>query len=209
MEIAYTFVYPLGRGTAPLVIALLAGLLFGEALSWSQWTGIVVLSAAILSLAWINTRSREPGSAGIASRSRTALAYALLTGLMIAAYTLVDAWGVRQATQPVGFVLWVLFLGGFGFPFLALRHCLRHNLRPDPAPLARRALLGAVLAVTSFGSVILATRLASIGQVAALRETSILFAMAYGVLFLGERLRPAGVVAIILVAASAVLVQWK
>jgi len=206
---AFTLVYPIARGTGPLITAFLALLVFGERLEITQWMGLLLLSGAILSLAWANLRAMDttPASGGAFV---PAIAAALLTGVMIAVYTIVDAYGIRLASDPFAFLAWFFFIGGFGSPVYAYWRWLHlaPGRRPPIGDLAARGLFGALLAYVSFGAIMLATRLGNVGEAAAIREVSIIFATGIGVLIFREKIDLTRIVIIGLIVAGAVLVEF-
>jgi drug/metabolite transporter (DMT)-like permease len=126
---------------------------------------------------------------------------------MLAAYTAIDAYGIRQAENPFTFLAWFFALGMVGFPFIALARWRRMAVKPPLRPLVLRGFIGAVVALMSFSSVMVATRIDSVGQTAALRETSIVFATAIGVLVFRERIDMTRLALIACIAAGAVLVE--
>ncbi|MCI4660443.1 MAG: DMT family transporter [Neomegalonema sp.] len=205
---AFTLVYPIARGTGPLAAAFLAGLVFNESLNGNQWLGVLLLSCAIFGLAAVNLR-------GAARQGLTASAMipgivsALGAGVMIAVYTTVDAYGVRLASDPFIFLAWFFFTGAFGFPIIAARRwfALAPSTRPEIGGLFVRGIFGALIAFLSFGAIMLATRLGKVAEVAALRETSIIFATAIGVLFFKERVGASRLLLILAIATAAVLVE--
>lgn len=202
----FTVVYPIARGTGPLVAMLLAIVVFHERFSVMQWIGGFGLSTAIIGLALINIRRAR--QAGLEIRNlRGAILTALATGVGVAAYTMVDAYGIRLAEDPFTFLSWVFFTGGFGFPLVAAARWRRLTVKPPLSDLAMRGMFGAIIALMSFGSIMLATRLDSVGEAAALRETSIIFATAIGVLVFHERIDAARLALIACIAAGAVLVE--
>ncbi len=205
----FTVVYPIARGTGPLLTAVFASLLFGEALEAGQWAGMALLTGAIYALAWANLRALGATDLAASRTLRAAILTALVTGAMISVYTLYDAWGIRLAANPFTFLAWFFVLGGCGFPLIALARWrrLRPEQRPEPRELAVRGVFGALIAFMSFGGVMLAMRLGAVGEAAAIRETSIVFATAIGVLIFRERIDALRLCLIGLVAAGAVLVK--
>lgn len=199
----FTVVYPVVRGTGPVATVLLAGLAFGERLLPLQWLGLLLLSGAILGLAAVSLSGVRVGRAALGS----ALGLAVLTGVIVALYTVWDAWGIRLAANPFSFLAWWFVFEGLVFPLLALRRWRRMAAPPAPGPLLLRGLAGAGLAVLSFGGVMLAARIGSVGEAAVLRETSTVFAALIGRFLLGERILPAAWALILLVAAGAVVVK--
>ena len=201
---AYTVVYPVMRGTGPLFAIIGAYLLFGETFAPMQWMGVGVLLAGLYGLAAYNlvhvTVDRD--------RLVPALAFAVLTGLFVALYTTYDAYGIRATADPFTFLAWFFFIDGLLLPFIALRFYRRLADPPPLGSLMARGLFGAFVAFASFGSIMLATRLDSVGEAAVLRETSTVFAALIGWLFLGERVGPRRLALMGLIAAGAVIVEF-
>ena len=115
---AFTLVYPIARGTGPLVTALFAVTLFAETLEPSQWGGLLLLSGAIISLAGINLREKRI-STSVRAALMPSIMLAVGAGIAVALYTTVDAYGIRATANPFTFLAWFFFLGGFGFPVVA------------------------------------------------------------------------------------------
>ncbi len=203
---AFTVVYPISRGTGPLVTALFAMGVFAEHLAPLQWAGLLMLSGGIIALAAANIASQRKGGVG-SSRLTLAILVAVATGLMIAVYTTLDAYGIRLAENPFTFLAWFFFIGGFGFPVLAWFRWKQLTIRPNMGPLFLRGLIGAVVAFISFGAVMLATRLGKVSEAAALRETSIIFATLIGVFIFREKIDARRATIIGVIAAGAVLVE--
>jgi drug/metabolite transporter (DMT)-like permease len=201
----FTVVYPIARGTGPLATVLAAGAVFGEHFTAGQWAGLLLLTGGIYGLALANVAALGHGDPAAARRLRGAILTALLTGVMIAVYTTWDAWGIRLAADPFSFLAWFFVLGGFGFPLVAAARwrSLSPAERPPLGELAVRGVFGALIAFLSFGAVMLATRVGHVGEAAALRETSIIFATAIGVLIFRESidLRRLGLIALITAGA--------
>lgn len=205
----FTVVYPISRGTVPLLIAILSGWLFGEGLSLLQWLGLLVLSGAICGLAVANMRALGLADLAAAAQLRRAIAMALVTGALVTAYTLYDAWGIRMADDPFTVIAWFFVSGLFGVPAIAALRWRRMPpaARPPVAALARRGVLGACIAFVSFGGIMLGTRIGNIAEVAAVRETSIIFATLIGVTVFRERVDARRLGLIGLIAAGAVLIK--
>jgi drug/metabolite transporter (DMT)-like permease len=197
---AYTVVYPVVRGSGPLFTVMGAGLVFGERYAPLQWLGVGMLVAGILGLAVHNLRHLTVGR----DRLVPALAFALATGLMVAAYTTYDAWGIRATADPFTFLAWFFMIDGIFIPLVTWQRWSSLP-RDEVLPLLKRGVLGAFVAYGSFGAVMLATRLDRVGEAAVLRETSTVFAALIGWLVLGERVGRARALMMGLIAAGAVV----
>lgn len=201
---AYTVVYPVVRGLAPLITVVFAGIVFGEQFELLQWLGVAVLSGAIFALAGVNLRSASVGRAAL----QAGLIFAALTGVMTAIYTTYDAYGIRATPDPFQFLVWFFVVDGLLlFPWIALRRWRRMSPRPDPRMLLFRGWIGGCLGFVSFGAAMLATRLGAVGEAAVLRETSTVFAALIGWAILKEPVGPLRAGLMALIAAGAVLVQ--
>jgi drug/metabolite transporter (DMT)-like permease len=201
---AYTVVYPVIRGTGPMVTMAVAATVFAEVYSPLQWAGVALLSGAILSLSVLNLRTSH-----VLDRQGLArgLAWAVGAGVLVAAYTAWDAAGIRATPDPFTFLAWFFLLGALDFPLIAAVR-LRHTGLPDGwRLLALKGAAGALVAFVSFGGVMLATRLDKVGQAAVLRETSTVFAALLGWALLGEQVGRARASLMALIAAGAVIVQ--
>jgi drug/metabolite transporter (DMT)-like permease len=201
---AFTVVYPVVRGTGPLVTVMAAGVVFGEHYSAVQWGGVLMLSGGILALSGVNVAAGALGRARLVQ----AVAWALVTGVFVATYTTFDAYGIRATPDPFTFLAWFFLLDGLVFPWIALARYRQMPDPPDLGPLMRRGLVGGLVAYLSFGSVMLATRIDKVGQAAVLRETSVVFAALIGWAFLGERVGWLRAGLVILIALGAVVVEF-
>jgi len=173
--------YPIMRGVAPLLVALASGFWFGEHLSAGTWTGVLLICGGVLSLAFV---AGSKASAAGKSAAATTL-WALASAAIIAVYTLIDAAGVRASGGAERYVVWLfVFLGlPFGLTVLAmkrgafLRHARQHWWR---------GVAGSVLSGLSYGIALWAMTRAPVAVVAALRETSVIFAALIGAWLLNE-----------------------
>lgn len=202
----YTVVYPVVRGSGPLVTLAFAAVFLAEHYGPLQWLGVGLLSGAILLLSRVNLR----GATTSPQAMRAGLVWALAGGAMVAVYTTFDAWGIRQTADPFTFLAWFFLLTAFDFPLLVLwRHArgIGAPIPADPRGLLIRGLIGGLVAFVSFGGVMLATRLGKVGEAAALRETSTLFAALIGWAFLGEKVGPVRAILMGAIALGAILVQ--
>ncbi len=200
----FTAVYPVVRGTGPLVTVIFAMLIFGEHYGFWQWAGVVLLSGGILGLAAWNLSQTTLERARLAQ----ALGIAFLGGFVVAIYTIYDAYGIRQTPNPFTFLAWFFFLTAFDFPVIGYLRWRRLEERPAPKPLLWRGFWGALIAFISFGGVMLATRLDKVGEAATLRETSVLFAALIGWFFLHETVGPRRLILMATIALGAIMVEF-
>ena len=197
----YTVVYPVVRGTGPLLTVIAAGLVFGEHFAPLQWVGLLMLVGGILGLAAWNLAHVPAGQT-----LWPALGLAAITGAFVAAYTTYDAWGIRATADPFTFLAWFFMVDGVFIPALTFRRW-RGLALAEMAPLLQRGVFGAFIAYFSFGGIMLATRIDRVGEVAALRETSVVFAALIGWWVLGEKTGPVQVGLMGLIATGAVVME--
>ncbi|WP_395105797.1 EamA family transporter [Actinomadura sp. SCN-SB] len=191
-------VYPLARGTSPLVVTLLAMVFVGEYPSLPQLVGVLSVTAGMGSLILVGGR---PGKA-----DRTAIAAALGTGLIIAAYTAVDGVGVRHSGSPAGYTGWLLLLQSPAVPIAAF--ALRgRELFAQARPVLAAGMTGGALMVVAYGLVLWAQTRGALAPIAASRETSIIFGAIIGAVVFHEGFGRARVVATVFVAAGIVLLN--
>ena len=200
---AYTVVYPVVRGTGPLVTVVAATVIFQEHFNGVQWLGVACLSGGILLLALRNLSEESIDPKAL----RIGLSWAVLGGVMVAVYTTYDAYGIRQSPDPFTFLAWFFFITAFDFPIIAALRYRRMANPPDLGPLMTRGLIGAFVAWVSFGSAMMATRLDKVGEAAVLRETSTVFAALIGWFILGEKVGPRRLFLMALIALGAVIVE--
>lgn len=193
-------VYPIARGLGPLLVALVSGLVFTEALSPRELTGVAIVSLGIASLAF--------GGRHSPAENRHALIFAILTGLCIASYTVIDARGVRAAGDPLAYIAWLNIAEA---PWIAI---LAYGTRGRAFIAAaghgwKRGLAGGVVAATGYAITMYAFSRSGAAHVAALREISVIFAAVIGALLLGEGFGWRRVIAAVLVAGGLILMNWR
>ena len=193
----FSAVYPVARGTGPLFTALGAILLLQEPAPLVELLGIVLVCGGVIAI-------------GLSHRATigatTGLIYALGTGLTIGIYTLIDATGVRSVAEPLSYILWFFVAHGASVLFTA------PGIRGRAVIIeARRQWkLGvgtAALSIVTYGSAMLAYRFGATAQLAALRETSVLFGTALAMSFLGEHMTLRRWLAAGVIASGAILLQ--
>jgi drug/metabolite transporter (DMT)-like permease len=163
------------RGAAPLITAVLGVVFLREWPAWHVAAGILLICGGIVSIAFVRRERHRPAAA----------AWALGNAAIIATYTLVDGAGVRSSGNALAYVSWLLFLEGL--PFLAW--VLWRGRRAAASYLVRThrlALVGGFCSLAAYGIVLWAMTRAPVAAVAALRETSVLFAAVIGAVWLKE-----------------------
>lgn len=200
---AYTVVYPVVRGTGPLFTVIGAWILFGETFNAVQWLGVGVLSAGIYGLALYNLRHVTVSRDTLGP----ALFFAVATGGFVALYTTFDAYGIRATANPFTFLAWFFVFDSLFMPIWTWRRLVRVPRDQIPG-LVRLGITGGLVAFGSFGGVMLATRIGTVGQAAVLRETSTVFAALIGWLLLGESTGPRRVMLMATIALGAIIVQF-
>ncbi len=172
-------VYPLARGSAPLLVAIVSGPVIGEPLSPVALFATFAIGCGVMLMGL-------KGGADLGRMNGKALAYALGTAGFTASYTIVDGMGARVAQSPSGFILWMVVGDAVGM--LIYGWILR-----GPGALAgsigawRIGIAAGAMSLGSYWIAVWAFAHAPIALVAALRETSVLFAVLLAVVFLGER----------------------
>ncbi len=193
---AFNQTYPIARGTSPLVVAAGAYLLAGEHLGAAALAGVAVLAAGLMSLAFSGGR--------LTRQDAPAVGAAVLTGLTIAGYTLVDGLGVRQAHDPWAYTALLFLLQGV--PMAGLAAVRRPLTAWRDRTSLERGLLAGLLSVVAYGIVLWAQTKAPLAEVAAIRETSVVFAAVIGTLVLGEGFGRRRVAAAVVIATGIVLI---
>lgn len=175
----FSQIYPISRGVAPLLSALLSWLILAEIPQPVALLGAIILIGGVLMMAFDGRRSsnKMPGKA---------IVCALITATFTACYTLSDGAGGRVTTDPISYILWLFMLNGLMmFILLWLRH--RRIIFREIRKSWRPGIMGGAMQLLAYGVVIWAMKTTPIALVAALRETSVLFAMVISVWMLKER----------------------
>jgi drug/metabolite transporter (DMT)-like permease len=194
-------VYPIARGSAPLMTATATTFLVGEKLSLVGWAGIVALVAGVFLLS-------AHGGRALAKVDRRAVGFALLTALTICAYSVVDGIGARLAGDPNAYSL-SLFVG---IAVVMVPYALYRDGRdviPAMRTYWRRGFAGGALQLLSYGIAIWAMTVAPIAIVATLRETSVLFGAGIAVVVLKEPVRVVRIGAALLIVCGLVLIRLQ
>ncbi|WP_328327466.1 MULTISPECIES: EamA family transporter [unclassified Streptomyces] len=170
--------YPIARGTAPLVVTVLAAAFVHEIPNGWQLAGVAVACAGLVGVALWGLKGSRP--------QWPAITAALATGLAIASYTTVDGVGVRDSGSSLGYIAWLMILEGIAIPAYAL-YRRRGQLASQVRPYATTGLVGGAMSVVAYGLVLWAQTRAPLAPIAALRESSIIVGAAIGALFFKEK----------------------
>jgi drug/metabolite transporter (DMT)-like permease len=187
--------YPLMRGTAPLIVALVSVFQMGDELSPTAWAGIIGICLGISSIAL-----------GGKVNDRKGVYLALLNALVIAGYTLIDGVGVRRSGAPAAYTLWIFLLTGLPL-ILWGASAGRSKFFPYFRRYWRPGLAGGFGAAASYGLALWAMTVAPVAVVAALRETSILFGTIIAALVLREHVGPRRLISACIIAGGAAILR--
>lgn len=192
----FSLAYPLMRGSAPFMVAIATTGLLGQTLSPAGWSGVLAICAGILLLAL---------ERGMQARMPS-IVLALFTAALTATYTILDGQGVRSASSPVAFVLWLSWL--IGAPLALAAAAVRGKtfvrvLRER----GRTTALAGGASIASYGLALSAMAMAPIALVAALREVSIVFATMIAAFWFKERVGTVRLGAIACILAGAVTIK--
>lgn len=175
----YTKVYPVARGTGPVVVTLIAILFLGTSLKSFELIGILLISTGIFSLA-LQGRKSKKNNAGIY--------LALWTGFFIGGYSLVDGFGARVSGSPLSYMSWAFILNAMIFPFLLSffneKNILKRTIKEAP----NLFWIGGTASAFVYLIIVWAYTEAPIPLVSALRETSVILAILIGYILLREKL---------------------
>ncbi len=194
-----TQVYPIARGSAPLIVALVSVTVLGVYLAPMTLLALVIICTGIISLVLVR---RSDGQ-----RNGKAALLALVTGCFIASYSLVDGLGAREAGTSIGYYAWVAI--GNGITMILFLLVSKPAVLGNIIQGGRRMLfLGGGASFAAYGMVTWAFTQAPIALVATLREVSIIFALLIGVFFLKERLDLAKVVSTMITLLGVALLRF-
>ncbi|QVQ50139.1 EamA family transporter [Spiractinospora alimapuensis] len=189
-------VYPLARGVAPWAVTIAAAILLNESLGLGQLLAIGIISAGLLSLTF---------SGGLPGRHQLpAIGAALVTGLLIATYTMVDGVGIRLADGVLAYTAWLIFSHSTCFLTIVLL-IRRRSLFTQMRTVWWRGMLAGALSLTAAAMVLWAQSVTALGPIAALREASIIFAALIGTVCFHEPFGRFRLLAAVTVTAGIVL----
>jgi len=189
----FSAAYPVLRGTAPAVTALVTIGFMREPASLAEIAGIALIAGAMFTLA----SQRHLGTA--------ALRWSLLTGVSIAAYTVIDAHGVRAAPTTASYIVWLFVFHGV-MVVVMFGLLSRGAIFAAAAQQWKPGVLAGALSILTYGMALVALSLGPTAPLAALRETGMLTALAISVFALGERVTMVRAAAVVAIFGGAALI---
>jgi drug/metabolite transporter (DMT)-like permease len=176
----YTKIYPIARGSAPIFIVIFSLLFFNINISKFELMGIFAISLGIIILGFQNFKI---------IKNYSAIFYAIATGFFISCYSITDGFGGRTSFSPINYTAWLMIFNAMvTFPILLIIMKKTEALKEVFTKGKKIFLVGGPLSYTAYTIVVWAFTHAPVPLVAALRETSIIFAILIGSLFLKEKL---------------------
>ena len=176
----YTKVYPIARGSAPIFIVIFSLLFFNINILTFELIGILAISLGIIILSFQNFKD---------IKNYSAIFYAFATGFFICCYSITDGFGGRVSYSPINYTAWLMiFNATVTFPILLVVMKKTDALRGVLSKGKKIFLVGGPLSYIAYATVVWAFTHAPVPLVAALRETSIIFALLIGSFFLKEKL---------------------
>lgn len=190
--------YPMTRGSAPLMTAIVAFILIGENMHWSGW---VAVSLIALGIAALSLDALARGGMSL----RTAMAVAAVAGIIVC-YTMIDGIGTRKIGNGLIYGAWLMMGNTITlFSYAMIVH--RKAFFAEARQIWPRASIAAALQLPAYAIVLWAMTRAPIGLVAALREVSVVFAAIIGAYFFGERFGPQRWLAVALIIGGVILLR--
>ena len=195
----YTKVYPIARGTAPIFIIIISLFLFSLDISKFELIGVLVISFGIIILGFQNIKT---------FKNYSAIMYALGTGLFISCYSITDGFGGRLSASPLNYTAWLMILNAVIFPILLVIMNKQEVVKKVFSEEKKTFFIGGTLSYTVYGIIIWAFTQAPVPLVAALRESSIIFALLIGAIFLNEKLNILKISAVLTIFFGIILLKF-
>jgi len=194
---ALSLTYPIARGTGVLLVPVLAVPLLSEQ---PTAAGVAGISAILVGLLAMAVPDRVGSVVALVGNRRKGVLYAFVTGLAIAAYSLVDKEGVARV-HPMVYVYAIFLIATIGMAPIVLRTRMA-EVRHEWTHNRLAVYVGGVLPLGTYLIILLALQLAAVSYVVPLRETSIVFSTILGGLVLREHISPLRVVASVAIAGG-------
>ncbi len=193
-------VYPIARGLGPTLVAIFSGVLIGEHLKLHEAGGVLLVSLGIMALALAK---------GLKDLGGRGTVFAIVTGITVAGYTFADGLGSRVSGNAIAYIAWLNVVEG---PWVLVFAMWKRRPGPVLAYLRLygwRSAIGGVIATLGYGIAIYALSVGAMAHVAALRETSVLFATVIGTRLLGEPFGAKRAMAAGMIVAGLVLMNLR
>tara|TARA_B100000686_G_scaffold302990_1_gene339459 strand:- start:278 stop:1123 length:846 start_codon:yes stop_codon:yes gene_type:complete len=196
----YTKVYPVARGSAPIFIVIFSLLFFSINISTFELIGIFTISIGIIILSFQNFK---------VIKNYSAILYAVATGFFISCYSITDGIGGRTSLSPINYTAWLMiFNATVTFPILLIIMKKTDALRKVFNNGKRIFFIGGSLSYTAYAIIVWAFTHAPVPLVAALRETSIIFALLIGSFFLKEKFTLLKTAAVLTIFFGVILLKF-
>ena len=196
-----SFTYPITRGFGPICVILVLGGFFGEEIPASVLVGFLLVVVGIFEMAWSGFKHTTDKK-----NLKKALLYSLFGGITIGFYTIMDAKGVKLVETPWSYIGWIFVLFAINtnmMAWLQRRQIYVQQLKKE----FKRGIWAGLLGTASYAAALLAFRTGQTTEIAALRETSIVFALLIGYFFLKEDIGPRRIIAVIVISVGAIVIK--
>lgn len=191
-----SLVYPIARGSAPILLALIAYVAIGEKLTWTQIAGVTMITVGIFALV-VGRHANWP-----------AIGYALATGISIAIYSFLGGVGVRSSESILAFQAWLEIITGVGMlAFLGVRR--RGQMTAFVQASGGVGLVAGTLSVGGYLAFLAAAKVVPMAPAAALRECSLIFGTVIGAVLFKEGFGARRIIAAGVVAAGAIAIAMR
>ena len=194
-----TKVYPIARGTAPILVTIVSLIFLGVTLNNFEVLGIFIISLGILSLSFQGAKNLK---------NRPAVIYALVTGFFIMGYSITDGYGARVSNSFLSYMGWVFILNAFSFPLILKINDKSEVITKIFKEGKKIFFIGGTLSYIVYGIVVWGFTQAPIALITALRETSIIFALLIGIIFLKEKFTLLKVIATFVIFFGVALLKF-
>ena len=195
----YTKVFPIARGAAPIFIVIFSLLFFSTNISNFELIGIFVISLGIIILSLQNFKY---------IKNYSAILYAIATGFFISCYSITDGFGGKVSLSPINYTAWLMTFNAIvTFPILLVIMKKTDALKEVFSKGKKIFFVGGSLSYTAYATVVWAFTHSPVPLVAALRETSIIFALLIGYFFLKEKLTLIKIISIFIIFLGVIFLK--
>ena len=192
-----SYIYPISRGSSCLFVAIISILFLSSDISVSGFIGILIVCIGLFLISY---------SKNLSFNFR-GFALAILTAILITAYTLIDGVGVRLSENGFSYIYWLFTLNGI--PLLIIGLISKDGLRKRETYTFRSGIAAGVFATSSYAIVVWSMQFIEIAYVSSIREISIVFATIIGMIFLSERNAKSRIIPSILIVSGISVVYFQ